>query len=63
MLIMLEAAMTFGADLTLAENNLPTLDKWVKYLDRYGEDPGDQLCTDDLPVISTATSTWPPRPL
>lgn len=48
MLIMLEAAMTFGADPTLAENNLPTLDKWVKYLDRYGEDPGDQLCTDDF---------------
>lgn len=48
MLIMLEAAMSFGADTALAESSLPILEKWVKYLDRYGEDPGDQLCTDDF---------------
>ncbi|MGN1019661.1 MAG: glutaminase domain-containing protein [Aristaeellaceae bacterium] len=48
MLIMLEAAMAFGADESLARGCLPLLDSWVRYLDRYGEDPGDQLCTDDF---------------
>lgn len=48
MLIMLEAARTFGADPTLAETYRPLLDKWVRYLVEYGEDPDEQLCTDDF---------------
>ena len=48
MLIMLESAMAFGASEALAESCPDVLDKWVKYLDQYGEDPGDQLCTDDF---------------
>ena len=48
MLIMLEAAMAYGADDALARGYLPLLDSWVRYLDRWGEDPGDQLCTDDF---------------
>ena len=48
MLVMLESAIHFGADDSLARAYMPTLDMWVKYLDRYGEDPGEQLCTDDF---------------
>ena len=48
MLIMLSAAVYFGADDGLARKYLKTLDTWVKYLDRYGEDPEEQLCTDDF---------------
>ena len=48
MLIMLEAAMTYGASEKLAERYLSLLEKWADYLDRFGEDPGEQLCTDDF---------------
>lgn len=48
MLVMLASAIHFGADDSLARAYMPTLDMWVKYLDRYGEDPGEQLCTDDF---------------
>ena len=48
MLIMLEAAASFGADDTLIRRFRPLLDRWVTYLDTYGEDPGEQLCTDDF---------------
>ena len=48
MLIMLEAAVSFGAKETLIRAYAPILAKWVKYLDAYGEDPGEQLCTDDF---------------
>lgn len=48
MLIVLYAAIYFGADDALVREYLPTLEKWVHYLDEYGEDPGEQLCTDDF---------------
>ncbi len=48
MLVMLAAAGRYGADKSLAENYRGLLDKWVKYLIEYGEDPGEQLCTDDF---------------
>ncbi len=48
LLVMLTAAQHFGADKALAEKYRPILDKWVQYLIRYGEDPGEQLCTDDF---------------
>lgn len=48
MLVMLAAAQHFGASRDLAEQYRDILAKWVQYLIRYGEDPGDQLCTDDF---------------
>ena len=48
MLVMLSAAQHYGADKALAAKYRGTLDKWVQYLVRYGEDPGEQLCTDDF---------------
>ena len=48
MLIMLESALSFGASDTLIRTYAPLLSRWVKYLDTYGEDPGEQVCTDDF---------------
>lgn len=48
MIIMLEAAISFGANSGLTEKYLPFLEQWAQYLDRHGEDPEDQLCTDDF---------------
>ncbi|MBO2515903.1 MAG: glutaminase [Clostridiales bacterium] len=48
MLIMMETAVTFGADDELIGQYMPLIEKWVCYLDRYGDDPGEQLCTDDF---------------
>ena len=48
MLLMLAAAGKADGDYTLAEEELPLLEKWCDYLIRYGEDPGNQLCTDDF---------------
>ena len=48
MLIMLEAAVSFGAKDDLIREYAPLLSKWVGYLARFGEDPGEQLCTDDF---------------
>lgn len=48
MLIMLEAARTYGANPSLANQYRPLLDTWVQYLVEYGEDPAEQLCTDDF---------------
>ena len=48
MLIMLEAALSFGADDSLIRRYAGLLDQWVRYLNDYGEDPGEQLCTDDF---------------
>lgn len=48
MLIMLYAATYYGASDELCKKYRHHLDKWVKYLLEYGEDPGEQLCTDDF---------------
>lgn len=48
LLIMLASAQHFGAGKDLAAAHRATLDKWVQYLLTYGEDPGEQLCTDDF---------------
>lgn len=48
MLIMLAAAALKTGDYSLADAYKPILDKWVRYLFTYGEDPGEQLCTDDF---------------
>ncbi|MCI6364379.1 glutaminase domain-containing protein [Intestinimonas butyriciproducens] len=48
MIIMMEAAISFGAESSLTERYLPLLSKWADYLCRYGVDPKDQLCTDDF---------------
>ena len=45
---MLEAAVAYGADDALVRQYRPLLDQWVRYLLTYGEDPGEQLCTDDF---------------
>ncbi len=48
MLILLAAAQAYGADPALVRQYEETLAKWVRYLTEYGEDPGEQLCTDDF---------------
>ena len=48
MLVMIETAIHFGADDSLARQYMDTLATWVHYLDEYGEDPAEQLCTDDF---------------
>jgi len=47
--------LIMGAAVTLLEENadfcapyMDLLEQWVAYLIKYGEDPGDQLCTDDF---------------
>ena len=48
MLIMTAAAIMAGASEKQAKKNFPLLKKWVKYLEKYGLKPSNQLCTDDF---------------
>lgn len=48
MIIMAAAAIVAGADKSLAKENFDLLEMWVKYLERFGLDPENQLCTDDF---------------
>lgn len=48
MLLMLAACGIADGDYTLAEENLDLLRQWCRYLLEFGEDPGEQLCTDDF---------------
>lgn len=48
MLLMLAAAGRADGDFALAAENLDLLRSWCGYLLREGEDPGEQLCTDDF---------------
>ena len=48
MILMLASALKAGGDERFVELHLDLLEKWVKYLEQYGADPGEQLCTDDF---------------
>ncbi len=48
MLIMVGATLSADGDVTVAKKNFGLLNKWVKYLVKYGLKPGNQLCTDDF---------------
>jgi len=48
MLVMMASAVKYGADKELIEKYENLCLTWAQYLIRYGEDPGDQLCTDDF---------------
>lgn len=47
-LILTDAICRMEQDYTFAEQNMDLLEKWSKYMEEYGEDPGEQLCTDDF---------------
>jgi len=48
MIVMLTAAWMKTGDPSLIRKYGPILTQWVKYLQEFGEDPADQLCTDDF---------------
>ena len=48
MLLMMVACGRADGDWSMAGEHLDTLRTWCRYLIEYGEDPGEQLCTDDF---------------
>ena len=48
MLVMAAAASVALNDVSYARTNIEDLEKWSKYLIKYGNDPENQLCTDDF---------------
>ena len=48
MILMLAAVGYADGDYSLAKENLDMLRMWCQYLLKYGEDPAEQLCTDDF---------------
>ena len=48
MLVMVATTAIAQGDISFANAHWDTLAAWVKYLLRYGEDPENQLCTDDF---------------
>lgn len=48
MIVMTASALLAGASVKQAKNNFDLLKKWVKYLEKYGLKPANQLCTDDF---------------
>lgn len=48
MLILMAAICETENNTDFAQAQLDLLDTWVKYLIEYGEDPGNQFCTDDF---------------
>lgn len=48
MLISLDALAQDTGDVSLADEYWGTISGWSDYLERFGFDPGDQLCTDDF---------------
>lgn len=48
MIILVSAICKADGDYTFAKENFELLEKWSKYLVKYGKDPEHQLCTDDF---------------
>ncbi len=48
MLILVDEICRREKDYSLAAENIDLLKKWSEYLIKYGEDPENQLCTDDF---------------
>ena len=48
LLILLEAARAWGAEINLLPKEWALVDQWAQYLIAHGEDPGSQMCTDDF---------------
>ncbi|MFV0504167.1 MAG: glutaminase domain-containing protein [Lachnospirales bacterium] len=48
MIAMAAMYYTYTKDIEFVKKYIDTLGKWADYLVRYGEDPGEQLCTDDF---------------
>ncbi len=48
MLLMVYSVCSADGNYDMAKENSDLLDKWSRYLLEYGEDPGEQLCTDDF---------------
>lgn len=48
-MIIMDAAVAVATnDTSFADEHIELLEQWVKYLIENGEDPGNQLCTDDF---------------
>lgn len=48
MIILVSAICKADGNYSFAEDNFELLEKWSKYLIKYGKDPEHQLCTDDF---------------
>lgn len=48
MLVMAAAVAVASGETEFASENLDLLEAWVKYLEAHGDDPENQLCTDDF---------------
>ncbi len=48
MLVMASTVAIASGSTKFAEENLDLLETWVKYLELHGDDPENQLCTDDF---------------
>ncbi|MGM9652937.1 MAG: glutaminase domain-containing protein [Eubacteriales bacterium] len=48
MLVMASAVTIADHDLDFVRENLDLFEAWVKYLEKHGSDPENQLCTDDF---------------
>ena len=48
MIILIDAVCRREKNYSFANDNIRLLKLWSKYLEKYGEDPGNQLCTDDF---------------
>lgn len=48
MLVMLYVASYYDGKYDFIKKNMDLAEKWVEYLLEYGEDPNEQLCTDDF---------------